>query len=324
MEPEHQTEDIRSSDRIREDTIEYLREIAYYYKILGRVSDDRRYTATTNAIATIKKLPYVLYTAAQAKKEKGIGDSIAATIEDFVMNGSKAKLDELKAEAGDTLKFLDLFMGIYGVGIVKAIDFYESGYRTLEDIPQDGLTKAQKLGLKYYKELNTKLKRKEITKIFKRIEELLEDEVDNVTVVGSYRRGKAESGDIDILVSTSTKHPTLAEIVAILDKNAVVKHTLALGKTRFAGITTKPYRRIDIRLVKTDEYPCALMYFTGSKDFNIYMRKRAISMYMKLNEYHLYYDYDNSIADIEEESDIFVALDMDYVAPEDRVEDFDM
>lgn len=118
------------------------------------------------------------------------------------------------------------------------------------------------------------------------------------------------------------KH-NLNVIVADLTKKCIIEHTLALGKTRFAGITSKPYRRIDIRLVKTLEYPCALMYFTGSKNFNIYMRKRAIDMYMKLNEYYLYY-FDGSTASIKEEWQIFVALDMEYIPPEERVDDFGM
>jgi DNA polymerase (family 10) len=65
------------------------------------------------------------------------------------------------------------------------------------------------------------------------------------------------------------------------------------------------------------------MYFTGSKNFNIYMRKRAIDMYMKLNEYYLYY-FDGSTASIKEEWQIFVALDMEYIPPEERVDDFGM
>jgi hypothetical protein len=43
----------------------------------------------------------------------------------------------------------------------------------------------------------------------------------------------------------------------------------------------------DLRVVKDEEYPFALNYFTGSKEHNIIMRQRALTRGWTLNEYRL-------------------------------------
>lgn len=47
-------------------------------------------------------------------------------------------------------------------------------------------------------------------------------------------------------------------------------------------------RRIDIRYVDRESYPAALLYFTGSKTFNVFMRSEAIKKQYILNEYGLF------------------------------------
>lgn len=302
--------------------VAYLEEIASYYKILGRPNDEYRYESTMRAAREIKKLKYKLLTKKQALKLPGIGESISKTVEEYATFGSEGKLDELKKLAGNSTKYIKLFMGIYGVGLAKAKELYEEGYREIEDIPLDALTPTQQLGVKYYKEINTRFTLKEAQDVFEEVKEVLEDYVSEITLVGSCRRLKKTIGDIDILVTPSKKSVTLNLLIEKLKENSIIKEVLGYDLTKFSGITSKPYKRIDIRLVKQDEYPCALLYFTGSKEFNIYLRKRALERYMKLNEYHLIFDYDGTFADVDDERDIFAALDMKYVKPEDRVEDY--
>ena len=51
---------------------------------------------------------------------------------------------------------------------------------------------------------------------------------------------------------------------------------------------------IDIRLISKKSYPYALLYFTGSKKTNTFMRNQAIKQGYKLSEYGLY-DKNNNI-----------------------------
>ena len=48
-----------------------------------------------------------------------------------------------------------------------------------------------------------------------------------------------------------------------------------------------PIRRIDIRYMPISSFYTALIYFTGSKNFNKQMRLYAIKLGYKLNEYGL-------------------------------------
>ena len=47
------------------------------------------------------------------------------------------------------------------------------------------------------------------------------------------------------------------------------------------------YRRIDIMITKPEEYPFAIMYFTGSMEFNTMVRQKCLDRGLSLNEYSL-------------------------------------
>ena len=44
---------------------------------------------------------------------------------------------------------------------------------------------------------------------------------------------------------------------------------------------------IDIMFTKPEEYPFAILYFTGSDEFNVTMRKQLLERGLSLNEYSL-------------------------------------
>ena len=69
-------------------------------------------------------------------------------------------------------------------------------------------------------------------------------------------------------------------------------------------------RRLDIRLIDYKSYYTALMYFTGSMEYNIKMRNIAIEKGYQLNEYGLYKD--KVPFKIESEEDICKILGVNY------------
>jgi DNA polymerase/3'-5' exonuclease PolX len=77
-------------------------------------------------------------------------------------------------------------------------------------------------------------------------------------------------------------------------------------------------RRIDVRYMPYNSYYSAILYFTGSKDFNRKMRQIAISMGYKLNEYGLY-DENGKPFTINSEKEIFDILGMEYLIPSKRI-----
>ena len=88
--------------------------------------------------------------------------------------------------------------------------------------------------------------------------------------------------------------------------------TLANGKNKFMGICKispeLPARRIDILIADPSYFYFALLYFTGSYSFNIYMRRIALQKNISLSEYG-FKDKNNKIIDtsdiIKSEQDIF-------------------
>ena len=81
-----------------------------------------------------------------------------------------------------------------------------------------------------------------------------------------------------------------------------------------------PCRRIDIMYTKPCEYPFAIMYFTGSMEFNTMVRQKCLDRGLSLNEYSLKDNNTKKVVDHEfkEEKDIFDYLGMDYVEPCNR------
>jgi DNA polymerase/3'-5' exonuclease PolX len=76
-------------------------------------------------------------------------------------------------------------------------------------------------------------------------------------------------------------------------------------------------RRIDIRFIPQESYYTALLYFTGSANFNQQIRRVALSMGYKLNEYYLL-NNNNIPFKIKSEKHIFDLLNMEYVSPNER------
>lgn len=78
-------------------------------------------------------------------------------------------------------------------------------------------------------------------------------------------------------------------------------------------------RRIDIRFVPYNSYGTALLYFTGSKNFNTAMRRKALKMGYTLSEYGLYKTDNKSIQiPTPTEEDVFKILEMKYKTPAER------
>ena len=107
-------------------------------------------------------------------------------------------------------------------------------------------------------------------------------------------------------IKSNDNQPLLVD--DITDKNYKTKY---MG---FAKYKDNHFRRIDIRYVDHDVYPSTMLYFTGSADLNLKMRKIAKTMKLKLSEYGLTKE-DGTKIKIESEYDVFKILKIEYLAP---------
>ncbi len=128
---------------------------------------------------------------------------------------------------------------------------------------------------------------------------------------GSLRRQKATIGDLDILFASSDPAPVLDGFIHRPEVAAV----LAQGPTK-ASVRLAEGVQCDLRGVSLTQFPFALNYFTGSKEHNIAMRRRAIARGWKLNEYSL--DGPEGPLPCDSEAEIYERLGLAYIEPELR------
>jgi DNA polymerase (family 10) len=132
---------------------------------------------------------------------------------------------------------------------------------------------------------------------------------------GSLRRRRETIKDIDILISSDTPGPIMERFVGLPGVTQVIAH----GATKSSVVVQGDGRlsmNADLRIVRDEQFPFALHYFTGSKGHNIAMRQRAQQYGLKLNEYELA-GPDRRIR-CRHEADLFRALDLAYIPPELR------
>ena len=240
------------------------------------------------------------------------------------MTGSCSMYDKLK----EIVDPRDALLKVHGIGPKRANELVKMGIQSIDDLKKNKghLNDKQKIGLQYYDEINSRIPRKEIEKHEVLLKKLLEktDKNADLTIAGSYRRRKEDSGDIDILLKADKKDVYQKFIKKLVNYGYLIEE-LAFGTKKYNGICKLGIngigRRIDIMYTKPEEYPFAILYFTGSGDFNQMMRKMVNDKGYTMNEYSIKHS-DTSLKvehDFHVEKDIFDFLEMGYVEPWQRL-----
>jgi DNA polymerase (family 10) len=255
----------------------------------------------------------------------GIGKDLAERIREFVAKGKIRIYEDLKKSIPEGL--LDL-LKIPSVGPKTAKLLYEK--LKIKSIPDlEAAIKKNKLeGIFGIKEKTIENILKGIA-LIKRGKErmhlaqaiLIGDEfmgvlkklpqVKRISPAGSLRRQKETVRDIDILVTSVQPKKVMAAFTRIPSVSTV----LAKGETK-SSVRTKDDVQLDCRVVEEKSFGAALLYFTGSKNFNIKLRQLAIKKGLKINEYGVFRG--NRFVCGRTEEEIFKILRMAYVEPELR------
>lgn len=297
-----------------------------------------RLQSIMTAIQIIKSYPNKITSGEQIASIKGIGTGTIRRINEIIQTG---KLAEITIDR--TSDYIDNLTKIIGIGN-KTAHTLVTKYNVTNVSDLKKLVKNNKIklneqimtGLQYYDIYKTHIPRSEIDDIklyLKKLAKTISNKL-KVKICGSYRRQTSHSNDIDVLIThTNVKTKAdlennknyLHEYVNLLKKNNFLLHDLTNRnyKVKYMGFSkylSKPVRRIDIRYVPYNSYYTAVMYFTGSKNFNKKIRNVAIGLGMELSEYGLYL-YKNGIKykyKIKSEKDIFDKLGLEYVDPHKR------
>lgn len=299
--------------------------------------------AYTKVIGQLKNTQGPIYTIEDLNKLniEGIGKSIKDKLDEIILTG-QLKAAILINNNPETILFEELIK-IYGVGPVKAKELIADKKINIKSI--DDLRKAlvsnpsilndkQKIGLKYIEDIQKRIPRAEIIEHENKIENLFKEEYNEfiTTIVGSYRRGLVTSGDIDVLVTvpSNISHDEktilahLKNVIGNMSKNGYITDMLALGSKKCMAFvkldSSKPARRLDILYTVPEEYPYALLYFTGSDKFNIKFRRQTLEQGYSLSEHGVKKIRDDAkpLVSIHSEHDLFDFFGITYVDPSNR------
>lgn len=217
--------------------IEQLQKIKMARVLIGDSIGVRAYSTS---IAALAAYPYRLQSSQEILSLPGCDQKIANLFQEW--QRSSGRIQAVVDIDGDpALQVLRIFYEIWGVGATTAREFYyDRKWRNLDDIVEQGwrsLTRVQQIGVKYYDEFQLKIPRAEVEFIAATITahaRRLTDSSLEAIIVGGHRRGKAESGDVDVILTHRTESVTLnlvEDVVKSLEASGYITHVLTTALT---------------------------------------------------------------------------------------------
>ncbi len=304
-----------------------LQEIATLLEFKGEnIFKVRAYEKAAKIITELPENIVTVTKEGRLGKITGIGKALESKITEFVTTGSVEYLEQLRTDVPPGL--LEL-LDIPGVGPKMIQTFHQQlGITSLDEL--EAAAKAKKIrelkGLGAKTELSivrdlertrcgsTRVSIGVVLPISQEVKAYLQQiiGVEQVEIAGSIRRFREDTKDLDLLVASH-------DSVTVMDTFCtmpIVEEISVRGDTK-ASVVLKTGFSADLRVVTPTQFPCALHYFTGSKNHNIRMRKRAQKRGMKLSEYALTNENGEAL-EINSEADLFSLLGLSYIPPELR------
>jgi DNA polymerase beta len=278
--------------RLNEKFIDIMEQLA---NIMLKQGEPFRARAYQKAQETIMAYPTDILSPDDLKGKPNIGPTIMEKLNEYVQTGTLRVLEREKTNP------VNILGEVYGIGPKKAKELVDKGITTIEALRanQDTLlNETQKVGLKYYEDILKRIPRSEIeeykslfTREFLKAQSIAKEQDAKFEIVGSYRRGAESSGDIDVIITSKTPEVFINFIDSLI-KTGVIQEVLSRGPTKCLVITKIPNkdtsRRVDFLYTTPEEFPFAILYFTGSKIFNTVMRHEALAKELTMNEHGLY------------------------------------
>jgi len=288
----------------------------------GNVFKVNAYRNAARAVENISEPIEDLWKKGELEEIQGIGKGIAKKIDELLRTRKLKYYEELKKSMPIDI---DSLSNIEGLGAKKIKKLYQKlKIKNLSDleraIKNHKVSRLEGFGEKSEQHLSESIKfskartsRMLLSEAWYAANEITGKlkHVADVEVAGSLRRKKETIGDFDLL-ACSENPQGLMKIFTNLD---IVRDVTAKGETK-CSVRLKNGLGVDLRVVKKKQFGSALLYFTGSKEHNIYLRRIAISKNYKLSEYGLFFGGKEIAGKTEEE--VYKVLGMQYIEPELR------
>ena len=277
-----------------------LKEMSILLEIQGGMNPFR-IRAYQNAVHTVEEhatpLRALVHEGADLTELPAIGSEMASHIVELVTTGGLSRLEELAVEIPRSLVDLTRLPGVGPKKVRKLWD--ELGITTIDELEVaaeagkvaglDGFgPKSQEKileGIKRHRARQGRFRLDEVDALVRPLLKWLREEetVERLEVAGSYRRRKETVGDVDILAISSSPQAVMERFVSYPQ----VRHVDMAGDTR-ATVLLASKLQVDLRVLDARDAGAALVYFTGSKEHNIALRKRALDLGLSVNEYGVF------------------------------------
>jgi DNA polymerase (family 10) len=261
-----------------------------------------------------------------------VGKSIAEKIQEFLLDGKIATLEELRAQIPSGVREM---IAVPGLGPKKAMVLYRDlGISNVEElrhaVEANQLAELKGFGARTEENIRRGIERlqqqsgRALVSVAMDLAEYFSErlgarkDVERIDYAGSLRRMAETIGDVDLLVASG-------DPVAVMDAFAnvgMVERVLAKGETKSSVLTRKGLQ-VDLRVVPLEAWGAAMIYFTGSKPHNIRIREMAVHKGLKLNEYGLFHAKSGRLIVARTEEEVYDRLGLPWIPPtlrEDRGE----
>jgi DNA polymerase (family X) len=255
----------------------------------------------------------------------GIGKSIAGKVEEISTTGKSSHLEKLREQVPSSLIEL-MKLEQMGPSRVRLLN-RELNIKSIEDLKQAAesgrIEKVKGFGSKTTKTIlreiaeysekggSKRVKLNDAGEIGRSLVGYLSEEIENVTLSGSYRRNKETVGDLDIVGISNDPGKAMNHFLNFHDVQRVISTGDAKSSVKLhSGI------QADLRISEKESFGAALLYFTGSKPHTVALRQIAQAKGYKMNEYGVYKGRKRLAGSSEKE--IYEALGLDYIEPELR------
>lgn len=311
------------SGRLNENFIEIMEKLA---NIMLKQGEPFRARAYQKAQETIMAYPNDILSPDDLKGKSGIGTTIIEKLNEYVQTGTLQILEKEKNNP------VNILTEVYGIGPKKAKELVDQNITSIPQLRENQqlLNDIQKVGLYYYEDILERIPRSEIEEYKTIFENKFPKGTDEkMEIVGSYRRGAESSGDIDVII-TSNNPNVFVKFIDNLIKDKIILNVLSRGPTKCLVITKihnslGKARRVDFLYTTEEEFPFAILYFTGSKIFNTVMRHVALEKGYTMNEHGINKMEEKKKGEkvnikFTSEDDIFNFLGLEYKAPNERTD----
>lgn len=257
----------------------------------------------------------------------GIGEELAAKIEEYVRTGSvhahKKLLGELPAGllallkvpglGPKTARLLSEKLGIAGIDELEraAAEHRLVGIPGIQQKTEENILR----GIATVKRGQERHPLGSILPVARDLVHQLQKraQVGRIEIAGSLRRWKETVKDIDIVATAADPATVMATFAALPSVVQVIMH----GPTR-SSVIIRDGVQVDLRVVEPESFGAALAYLTGSKGHNIRLRDMAVRMGLRVNEYGIFREKDDKRLGGEEEEDVYRLLGLPFIPPELR------